>query len=411
MDTHPDEDLRGALRTVKAGLEEARRSLDHLQIITAHDAVEPDRSMRGRVRCPSCGCGKLLVAAEVLDRAEAFVREAMALHQPSRWSMSGAGKLQAWICTECGLMEWYVATLTDVTVDGQKRRHVLGTAGAQEAEAPAGELPDDGGRELRLMHQQETTLRRATSELLHQRLTQAGVLNRTMRHRLCCPRCRGRDLIHAAEVLDRADGMVRAAMCLTQQHWHTTEGAGQFEAWICTGCGFTEWYVPDLSQVVVDDSSVTLHRGQTPRAVARDLSPARTVQAAGATQPTNAELRQGLVTVAENVAALQQSLTALLTQATSTPPPLRRLQGCPGCGEREVMHAAMVLDRSEVGRSRMTLAQPRVLGMEGVGPMEVWVCTACGLVEWAIADLTGVEADGERLRLVQREDGSATPYR
>ena len=49
--------------------------------------------------------------------------------------------------------------------------------------------------------------------------------------------------------------------------------------------------------------------------------------------------------------------------------------------------------------------------MDGAGPMEVWVCTGCGLVEWAVTDLTGVKPDGKKLRLVQRDDGGASPYR
>ncbi len=395
---------------MRDALEEARRTLNHLHVITADDATEPDRSMRGCTRCPSCGSGQLLFAAEVLDRAEGFFREAMALHQPSKWRFKGAGKFQAWICTGCGLTEWYVATLTDVFLDSKRHRE-RGVATPVVVEPPVGAPPEEARQCLRWLHEAETRLRRSAAALMAERINGNGVLNRSMRHRRCCPRCRCRDLLHAAEVLDRADGMVRAAMSISQPRWHKTDGAGVFQAWVCTGCGLTEWYVPQLDGVDTDSSLIEVHQWQQPRAAPRALPPAAPVSVADEARSADRDLARGLAAVGENVTTLQELLSALLAVATATPAPLRRLQCCPACGHGEVLHAAMVLDRSEVGRNRMTLVQPWVLGMDGAGPMEVWVCTGCGLVEWAVTDLTGVKPDGKKLRLVQRDDGGASPYR
>lgn len=408
-----DAQMNTELAALQAAVEQATDSLAHLRAITASDATAPDRSMRSRGRCPDCGRGSLIHAARVLDRAEAFFRSAMALYQPSQWSFTGRGQFEAWICTGCGLMEWYVITPARVQVDGETRRLVQGPAApAASPPPPALDLPPDPAGRLLALHHAETDLRRATRALQQERLNHNGVIDRSMHHRLCCPSCGCRDLLHAAEVLDRADGMVRASMCLVQPRWHRTAGVGLFEAWVCMECGRVEWTVPDLSGVEADGERRRMIQGGAPRLAAEPpLEASREPDIAQDEKPSPEQLQQGVALVAHNVAALQRRLAELVSLATAAPLSLRRLEACPVCGEREVLHAAEVLDRCESGRTRMTLVQPSLLSMRGAGAMEVWICTGCGLVEWAIPDLSGVKVDGKKLRPVQWKDGSATPYR
>jgi DNA-directed RNA polymerase subunit RPC12/RpoP len=66
-----------------------------------------DLTMRGQLRCPACGCRVIVRSPQVLDRSDSG-RTNMALVQPSVWSTRGLGELVAYVCSECGLVEWYV---------------------------------------------------------------------------------------------------------------------------------------------------------------------------------------------------------------------------------------------------------------------------------------------------------------
>jgi hypothetical protein len=75
-------------------------------------------SMAGDARCPACGSRRLLHALEIGGPHDPATR--LALSQPSLWSSRRVGNLQAYICSGCRLMEWYVDDLTDVDADGQR---------------------------------------------------------------------------------------------------------------------------------------------------------------------------------------------------------------------------------------------------------------------------------------------------
>lgn len=83
------------------------------------------RTMRHDTACPGCGCRKILHAREVLDRSDGG-RQKLALTQPSIWSSSGAGEFEAYVCTSCGIVEWYVLDLLSLKVDGQSIRLIDG---------------------------------------------------------------------------------------------------------------------------------------------------------------------------------------------------------------------------------------------------------------------------------------------
>ena len=46
---------------------------------------------------------------KVLDRGDGDARKALVLYQPSWWSSKTKGQLEAYVCTACGLVEWWVA--------------------------------------------------------------------------------------------------------------------------------------------------------------------------------------------------------------------------------------------------------------------------------------------------------------
>ena len=89
-----------------AELARLRADLDNLR---AQLATAPKReTMRRSLRCPACGCQRIAHAREILDRGDSDTRETMALYQPSWWSGRVVGELEAYACTACGLLEWYV---------------------------------------------------------------------------------------------------------------------------------------------------------------------------------------------------------------------------------------------------------------------------------------------------------------
>ncbi|MBA3392283.1 MAG: hypothetical protein H0T89_06545 [Deltaproteobacteria bacterium] len=93
------------LRDELATLRDEVASL-HRDLRRAREHV--DLTMRGQLRCRACGCRKIAHAMKVLDRADGSLREGMALYQPSWWSSKTRGELEAYACTRCGLVEWWV---------------------------------------------------------------------------------------------------------------------------------------------------------------------------------------------------------------------------------------------------------------------------------------------------------------
>jgi len=97
--------LRKAVETLRA------------QVGAARDRI--DLSMRGQTRCPACGCWRILHARQILDRGDGDQRQKLALVKPSFWRSKVVGEFEAYLCTECGLVEWYAKDLHEVEVDGE----------------------------------------------------------------------------------------------------------------------------------------------------------------------------------------------------------------------------------------------------------------------------------------------------
>jgi hypothetical protein len=86
-------------------------------------------TMRARLRCPACESARLAHAMQVLDRGDGDGAKPMALNQPSWWSGKLVGELEAFACTSCGLVEWYVK-------DPGGLREVKGQIQILDGEAP-----------------------------------------------------------------------------------------------------------------------------------------------------------------------------------------------------------------------------------------------------------------------------------
>ncbi len=98
-ETRSAPELREQLSELRAEVEDLRASLT-----AARNRAE--LTMRGQRRCPACGGEEIYHAAHVLDRDQGRAR--MSLVLPSIWRSKGAGELEAYVCGECGKVEWYV---------------------------------------------------------------------------------------------------------------------------------------------------------------------------------------------------------------------------------------------------------------------------------------------------------------
>ncbi len=96
-----DESLLRELAELRADLQQLRAQLDAARL---HHAP----TMRARTRCPACGNARIAHAHQVLDRGDGDAQNPMALNRPSWWSGKLVGELEAFACTACGLVEWYV---------------------------------------------------------------------------------------------------------------------------------------------------------------------------------------------------------------------------------------------------------------------------------------------------------------
>lgn len=85
----------------------------------------------------------------------------------------------------------------------------------------------------------------------------------TMAGQVRCPGCGGRKLLHVTKVLDRAQGGSKS-MAVAQKGAFFERSLGEFQVYICQGCGLVEWYVPDLSGIVADGKIVRELDGSAP---------------------------------------------------------------------------------------------------------------------------------------------------
>ncbi|MDX2093014.1 MAG: hypothetical protein SFX73_34545 [Kofleriaceae bacterium] len=100
--------LENEVSALRAELAEMRQALEVLQKELLRAQQHVDVTMRNQLRCRACGCRKIAHALKVLDRAEGDTREKLALNRPSWWSSKVQGVFEVYVCTKCGLAEWWV---------------------------------------------------------------------------------------------------------------------------------------------------------------------------------------------------------------------------------------------------------------------------------------------------------------
>jgi len=96
------------LTALQAEVRELREAVDALRGELRRAQQRVDLTMRGQLRCRACGCRQIAHALRVLDRSDGVTRDGLALYQPSWWSNRAVGELEAYICTRCGQVEWWI---------------------------------------------------------------------------------------------------------------------------------------------------------------------------------------------------------------------------------------------------------------------------------------------------------------
>lgn len=114
--------LAEVVAQLRAEVQQLRAQVDNARL---HHAP----TMRARLRCPACGSARIAHANQVLDRGDGDARKPMAFNRPSWWSDKLVGELEAFACTACGLVEWYVK-------DPGGLREVKGQLTILDGEAP-----------------------------------------------------------------------------------------------------------------------------------------------------------------------------------------------------------------------------------------------------------------------------------
>lgn len=96
------------VRDLRAELAAIRQAVEVLQKELLRAQQHVDVTMRNQLRCRACGCRKIAHALKVLDRADGDSRKELALNRPSWWSSKVQGVFEVYVCTKCGLAEWWV---------------------------------------------------------------------------------------------------------------------------------------------------------------------------------------------------------------------------------------------------------------------------------------------------------------
>lgn len=118
----PDNDLVDHLREQ---IEDLNAKLERLRHEMTGARERLDLTMKGKRICPGCGCRKILHSPQVLDRG-AGTAEPLAVAQRSIWSGKGVGEFEIFICSECGLSEFYVKDPSRLLEHGKRVKLLQG---------------------------------------------------------------------------------------------------------------------------------------------------------------------------------------------------------------------------------------------------------------------------------------------
>lgn len=101
-----------------------------------------------------------------------------------------------------------------------------------------------------------------------------------------------------------------------------------------------------------------------------------------------------LLALQRDMAAMREALRFATGRAYA---PMRESLRCSACGGTNLVHGPRVLDRAESGREALSLVQPSIWSARGISELELYPGT--------------IEADGEKLRLIDGTRGDGAPFR
>ena len=113
-------------------------------------------------------------------------------------------------------------------------------------------------------------LQQAVSELTSQVKALAARLDAlhrgtSMRAQCRCPACGCRKILHSAEVPDVTESGISKASVAVREGWIIKRAQGPLHAYICTACGLTEWHVPEVAELEIDDKQLRLLDATPPK--------------------------------------------------------------------------------------------------------------------------------------------------
>lgn len=74
--------------------------------------------MKKTARCPKCEGENILRITEILDKMGGRVAPFSLRSDQHTFSRDDHGVLEAFVCEECGYVEWYARTPVEIPVDG-----------------------------------------------------------------------------------------------------------------------------------------------------------------------------------------------------------------------------------------------------------------------------------------------------
>src|SRR5688572_2430098 len=106
--------------------------------------------------------------------------------------------------------------------------------------------------------------------------------------------------------------------------------------------------------------------------------------------------------VEARLAALELAVNELrsqLDQARTRIRTMRQTFQCPSCGGKRVLHFRRVNESGVKGLTPLSLNTQYSIwwGAKEGDPLEVYVCRACGLLEWHASNLHGLKPDGNNI--------------
>ncbi|MBW2458174.1 MAG: hypothetical protein JRI68_26960 [Deltaproteobacteria bacterium] len=127
------------------------------------------------------------------------------------------------------------------------------------------------------------------------------------------------------------------------------------------------------------------------------------------------ETAQRLRALEDHVSMLDKQLEALAHEVEGrrdhVDGSMRSLLRCPACRCRKILYAKEILDRTDSEKRKLSVTVEGFWSPKARGRFECHICTACGLVEWHVADPSEIKIDDEKFEILEVDDRGPGPYR